>query len=120
MAFGFALFDRKTEQFLGMVALNEFYHTFNMGSLGYWLRDDAQKQGYALEALDALVEFSFANLLLTRLEIVCDPGNTASHRLAERIGATYECLAQNRFIFDGKPKAGLVYSLIPLPVEPVL
>ncbi|PCD88674.1 GNAT family N-acetyltransferase [Vibrio mediterranei] len=113
VAFGFALFDRKTEQFLGMVALNEFYHTFNMGSLGYWLRDDAQKQGYALEALDALVEFSFANLLLTRLEIVCDPGNTASHRLAERIGATYECLAQNRFIFDGKPKAGLVYSLIP-------
>ncbi|MFC5078104.1 Ribosomal-protein-serine acetyltransferase [Vibrio thalassae] len=113
IAFGFALFDRQDDQFLGMVALNEFYHTFNMGSIGYWLKDSAQQQGYAHEALDALIEFSFTHLLLTRLEIVCDPDNIPSHQLAQRVGATYECVAQNRFVFEGKPKAGWVYSLVP-------
>jgi RimJ/RimL family protein N-acetyltransferase len=112
-AFGFALFSRDSDEFLGMAAFNEFYHTFNMGSLGYWLKDSAQHQGYALEAMDAIIEFAFAHLLLTRLEIVCDPDNSPSHHLAERLGATFECVAQNRYIFNGKPKAGMVYSITP-------
>ncbi|MGR5178364.1 GNAT family N-acetyltransferase [Vibrio parahaemolyticus] len=112
-ALGFALFDRENDEFLGMVALNEFYHTFNMGSLGYWVKDSAQHRGFATEALEALIEFSFTRLLLTRLEIVCDPNNTASHKLAERVGAQFECLAKNRFVFNKVPKAGKVYSLIP-------
>ncbi|GMQ47074.1 GNAT family N-acetyltransferase [Vibrio sp. 10N] len=112
-SFGFALFTRDSNEFLGMVAFNEFYHTFNMGSLGYWLKDVAQHQGYALEAMDALIEFAFVHLLLTRLEIVCDPRNLPSHQLAERLGATFECTAENRYIFNGQPKAGMVYSLTP-------
>ncbi|MCW8346469.1 GNAT family N-acetyltransferase [Vibrio sp. ZSDZ65] len=112
-AFGFALFERETDTFVGMVALNEFYHTFNMGSLGYWLADAAHSKGYAKEGLEALIEFSFATLLLTRLEIVCDPYNEPSQALATRVGATYECLADNRFIFNGQPRQGKVYSIIP-------
>lgn len=112
-AFGFAIFTRSDNEFLGMVALNEFYHTFNMGSLGYWMKDKAQQQGYAVEAMEALVEFSFAHLLLTRLEIVCDPANEPSYRFAEKLGATFECLAKNRYIFNGKPREGMVFSLLP-------
>ncbi|MFA0086277.1 GNAT family N-acetyltransferase [Vibrio sp. 10N.261.51.F12] len=112
-SFGFGLFERDSGSFVGMVALNEFYHTFNMGSLGYWLADSAQSQGYAKEGLEALGEFSFVSLLLTRLEIVCDPNNQPSQDLAIRIGASYECQAENRFIFNGQPKTGLVYSLVP-------
>ncbi|GAL25813.1 putative ribosomal-protein-serine acetyltransferase [Vibrio variabilis] len=59
------------------------------------------------------MEFSFAHLLLTRLEIVCDPANKPSYRFAEKLGATFECLAKNRYIFNGKPREGMVYSLLP-------
>jgi RimJ/RimL family protein N-acetyltransferase len=112
-AFGFAIFDRKSESFVGMIAINEFYQTFNMASLGYWVIDKYQGKGFALEALEAIIEFCFATLKLTRLEIVCDVENLPSQKLALRCGAARECVAQNRFIFNGKPKQGVVFAITP-------
>jgi RimJ/RimL family protein N-acetyltransferase len=84
-----------------------------MASIGYWVADEYQNQGYGKEALDALIEFSFSQLKLTRLEIVCDPDNRVSHQLAVKCGAVQEGLFRNRFIFNGEPKTGLVFSIIP-------
>ncbi|MEX3073604.1 GNAT family N-acetyltransferase [Vibrio alginolyticus] len=112
-AFGFGIYDRETNALLGMAAVNELYHTFNMASIGYWVADRYQRCGYAQEAVSALAEFCFAKLSLTRIEIVCDTENTASQALIESIGACKETIARNRFIFKGKPKDGVVYSLLP-------
>lgn len=112
-AYGFGVFSRKTDELLGMVAINELYHTFNMASIGYWISDAFQGQGIGKQAVNALIEFCFDMLKLSRVEIVCDPDNVPSQRLIESCGAQFECQAANRFIFDGKPKAGLVYSIIP-------
>lgn len=112
-AYGFGIFRRSDDALVGMVAINELYQTFNMASLGYWLADEFQHQGYARKALLALCEFCFDILKLTRLEIVCDPDNQASQKLATVCGAKFETLAANRFIFNGKPKQGAVYSIIP-------
>ncbi len=112
-AFGFGIYDRETNTLLGMAAVNELYHTFNMASIGYWVGDRYQRRGYAQEAVFALAEFCFAKLSLTRIEVVCDTENTASQALIESIGACKETIARNRFIFNGKPKDGLVYSLLP-------
>lgn len=116
-AYGFAVIDKATQQIVGMVAINEFSTTFNMASLGYWIGDDHQQQGFGKEALAALIEWSFAQLKLTRLEIICDPSNIPSQQLARACEAKQECLAQNRFIFHGQPKAGLVFSIIPEPIS---
>ncbi len=35
-AFGFGIYDRDSNTLLGMAAVNELYHTFNMASIGYW------------------------------------------------------------------------------------
>jgi RimJ/RimL family protein N-acetyltransferase len=84
-----------------------------MASIGYWVADKYQRKGYAQEAIRALAEFCFAKLSLTRVEIVCDPDNIASQTLIESVGAKKEAIARNRFIFHGKPKDGVVYSLLP-------
>ena len=112
-AFGFGVFDNISGNILGMVAINELYHTFNMASLGYWIGDKYQNKGIATEALQALINFCFEQLKLTRLEIVCDPDNLPSQRLIERCGAEKEAIARNRFVFNGKPKDGVVFSIIP-------
>lgn len=112
-AYGFGVYHRETNELLGMVAINELYHTFNMLSVGYWIRDNVQRNGYAKEALEGLVNFCFKQLKVTRIEIVCDPENKASQKLIEQCGAQFEAKARNRFIYDGKPKSGLVYSIIP-------
>ncbi len=112
-AFGFGIYDRENNDLVGMVAVNELYHTFNMASIGYWVSDRYQRRGYAREAVCALAEFCFARLRLTRIEIVCDPDNIASQALIESVGALRETIARNRIIFNGKPKDGVVYSLLP-------
>ncbi|MCW8334727.1 GNAT family N-acetyltransferase [Vibrio paucivorans] len=112
-AYGFGLYRRDEDTLVGMVAINELYHTFNMASVGYWIADEYQHNGYAKEGVNALASFCFEQLKLTRVEIVCDPDNLPSHRLALSCGAKQEALAQNRFIYDGKPKAGLVFSILP-------
>ncbi|MGL4830421.1 MAG: GNAT family N-acetyltransferase [Vibrio sp.] len=112
-AYGFGVFERQTQTLVGMVAINEFYHTFNMASLGYWVADAHQRRGYGREALTALILFCFERLELTRLEIVCDPENLPSQALALKCGAIQEQLAMNRYMYGGEPKAGIVFSLIP-------
>ena len=112
-SYGFGVFERSGGELVGMVAINELYHTFNMASLGYWIGDRYHRQGIGKKALEALIEFCFAQLKVTRLEVVCDPNNLPSQRLIESCGATFEARANNRYIFDGKPMQGLVYSLIP-------
>ncbi|CAM2847217.1 GNAT family protein [Vibrio mytili] len=116
-AFGFGIYERETGALLGMVAVNELYQTFNMASIGYWVADRYQRQGYAQEAIRALAEFCFATLCLTRLEIVCDPDNTVSQALIESVGAHKEAIARDRFIFNQQPKDGVVYSLLPRDLE---
>ncbi|WP_428773689.1 GNAT family N-acetyltransferase [Vibrio sp.] len=112
-AFGFGIYRRLDSTLLGMVAINELYSTFNMASLGYWIADDYQRLGYGKEALDALIEFCFAQLKLTRLEVVCDPNNLPSQSLAIRCGAEFEVIARNRYLYDGKPYPGMVFAITP-------
>ncbi|GEM74871.1 GNAT family N-acetyltransferase [Vibrio sagamiensis] len=112
-AFDFGVYEYKTQCLLGMVAITELYPCFNMASLGYWIGDAHQNNGYGKEAIKSLAAFCFNKLNLTRLEIVCDPRNIASNALIKSIGARKESLARNRFIFNGQPRTGIVYSLIP-------
>ena len=109
-AYGFGLYTRKDHAAIGMVAVNE--HTA-IWPVGYWLGDAYQKQGYAKEAIDALVEFCFSILKVTRIEIVCDPDNVPSQKLAQSCGASFEVSAPNRYIYNGIPKQGLVYAILP-------
>lgn len=112
-AYGFGLYHKETNDFIGMVALTDLSHSFNMGTIGYWVCDAYQHQGYAKEATLALIEFCFTQLQLTRLECICDPDNHGSQSVALDCGATKEGLARNRYLFNGKPKNGIVFSLIP-------
>ncbi|MFV0574423.1 MAG: GNAT family N-acetyltransferase [Vibrio sp.] len=112
-SFGFGVYLRKTQEFVGMVALTDMALNFNMGTIGFWICDKFQRQGYAQEAIGRLIRFCFEDLQLTRLECICDPENTASHQLTLACGAVKECLARNRYLFNGSPKDGVVFSFVP-------
>ena len=111
-AYGFGVFSRDNSTLLGMVAINEIYHTFNMASIGYWIADKYQNNGFGINSVKALLEFCFSELSLTRVEVVCDPENSASQKLIVACGGIFETFARNRFIHNGKAKTGAVYSII--------
>lgn len=58
--------------------------------LGYDLRSDCWGQGYATEAAGAVRDAAFTQLGLERLVSLIRVGNTASRRVAERVGMQWE------------------------------
>ena len=59
-----------------------------------------------------LAEFGFEALGLIRLELVIEPQNTASQRVAEKAGAKREGLLRNRLTINGKSRDAWMYSFI--------
>lgn len=66
--------------------------------LGYILNPAYQRQGYGAEAAAALVNYAFTVRRMHRIYAHCNPDNTASWKLLERIGFQREGrLRQNNF-----------------------
>jgi RimJ/RimL family protein N-acetyltransferase len=62
--------------------------------LGYLFLPAARGRGYAREAAEAVRAYAFETAGLSTLVSTVDPDNVASHRLAERLGATRDAAAE--------------------------
>ncbi|GAB3515774.1 GNAT family N-acetyltransferase [Photobacterium alginatilyticum] len=118
ISYEMGIFERHSGLLAGSVSLNNVSITLNSAELGYWIRSSFHRQRFATEACQAISEFAFSTLGLTRLEIVTHTGNLASQRTALAIQAKFECTARNRIFAAGKPSDGLVFSLIPQDLHP--
>jgi RimJ/RimL family protein N-acetyltransferase len=112
-AYDFNIVARATGQVIGSVAINQISHLNQLGNLGYWIRSSYTGRGLAALAARAAAGFAFAKVGLTRLEIVAQTGNLRSQRVAEKTGATFECVARNRLTYHGQARDAKVFSLIP-------
>lgn len=57
--------------------------------IGFWIRSDHTRHGYATEAATALAEVALTVDRVGRVEIRCDPANVASARVARKAGCIY-------------------------------
>jgi len=112
-AYDFGLFSVSADQVLGGIAINQINKEHNFGNIGYWVRQSQQGRGIATKATQAIATFGFKELELTRLEIVVAEENLASRRVAEKVGARFECIPRNRLVIRGMPTDSAVYSLQP-------
>ncbi|UZD74666.1 GNAT family N-acetyltransferase [Bacillus siamensis] len=79
--------DEKTV--IGHIAFFKYFggHTYEIG----WVFHPAyQGKGYASEAASAVLAFGFNEMKLHRIIATCQPENTASHRVMEKIGMRRE------------------------------
>ena len=111
-AYEVGVFTADGKILLGGVGLNQFNRHHNFCNLGYWVRESRQGQGVATRASRALAEFGFRELKLARIEIVVAQGNLSSQRVAQKIGASFECVARKRLVIAGRSQAAAVYSLV--------
>lgn len=69
--------------------------------LGYWLGAAFQGRGLMTRACRALTDYSFHELHLNRVEILCAAGNRKSRAIPERLGFTQEgTLRQAEWLYD--------------------
>jgi len=77
-----------TKKLIGNIYLSE--QNFNTWELGYVFNFDYHGKGYAIEAARALVEHAFKNHGARRIVAMCNPLNTPSWKLLEKLGMRRE------------------------------
>ncbi|MEZ6050337.1 MAG: GNAT family protein [Planctomycetaceae bacterium] len=99
-------------RFLGGCGLNRVDTMHRYANLGYWLRRTALRQGIATAAVRLLRDYAFARTILDRLEIIVAVQNTASQRVAERVGAVREGKLREALLLHGQRHDAVLYSLL--------
>jgi ribosomal-protein-alanine N-acetyltransferase len=64
------------------------------GTIGYWIAQDAGRQGHATAAVRAATTFAFDIARLHRVQAAVMPRNTASLRVVAKLGLRHEGLAE--------------------------
>jgi RimJ/RimL family protein N-acetyltransferase len=108
----FAITDAETGDVIGSIDMR--INRMKTGHVGYWLAPEARGRGLTSAALLALSRWGFQRLGLGRVELVTDPDNIASQRVAEKAGFTREGVLRSILLNrDGSRRDGVMFSLLP-------
>lgn len=119
LGYHLGIFDAATGALLGGVGFSHVNAARRSANLGYWVADAARGREIAVAAARLAAGWAFEELGLQRIEILVQPENTASLRVAVKLGAVCEGIARNGILIDGNPHEAIVHSLIPGDLVPV-
>lgn len=96
---------------IGTIGFNG-YEKNHIGNFAYDLQYDYWNRGYTTEAAREVLKFGFDHLEIQRVEADVMIGNTASDRVLEKLGFTYEGVVPNRMYWNGNYIEQKVFSLM--------
>jgi RimJ/RimL family protein N-acetyltransferase len=105
-----AIVDAGTDELLGVVGFVLMHH--RKGHFGYWVGKDARGRGVATRALRLLTRWAAAEHDLARLQLIVEPENVASIRVAEKAGFTREALLRSYIELRGARRDVYLYVLL--------
>ena len=84
------------------------------GRIGYWVAAAARGQGVCTRALRLLSRHALDGLGLQRVDLMTDPDNLASQRVAEKVGFRREGVLRAHLRHpDGRIRDSVMFSLLP-------
>ncbi len=95
---------KSTGEMIGNTGYHLWNHNHRSAEIGYWILPEFQRQGYALETLQGVVQYGFDHMHLHRIEAQVENENSASSTLLLKAGfhldgIKRECeFIQERFI----------------------
>jgi ribosomal-protein-alanine N-acetyltransferase len=99
--YGFGIFV-DGQRFAGEINLSSVQRgPFQNAYIGYWIDQAMAGHGYTPEAVVVICRFAFEDLALHRLQASIIPRNTASHRVAAKVGLRNEGTALRYLEIDG-------------------
>lgn len=102
--------DPETDEPRGDLALH-LSHQGHTAEVGYTLARQQWGKGYAVEALNALIDYLFGDLNLTRAFGMLHPANRASAMVLERCGFLYEGHTRLSYWLDDDNSDDYIYGL---------
>lgn len=110
--YGFLIYDRNGIELLGSTGLHCRGPARSL-EIGYWIDQVHTHHGLATETSAALTRAAFELLDALRVEIHCDPANTASAAVPARLGYTNDGTLRLRLVnSDGELRDEMVWSLL--------
>lgn len=107
----FGIFCKEEKTLIGSTGLHNRLDD-NAREIGYWINANYVKQGYATEAVKALIKVGFEIEQLDRIEIRCAPSNTASQGIPKRLGFLHKGTLKNRITdVEGEPGNVMIWTL---------
>jgi RimJ/RimL family protein N-acetyltransferase len=84
------------------------------GHIGYWCLAELRGRGIVPRGVRRLCLYALDDLGLQRLELITDPDNAASQRVAEKVGFTREGVLRSHLAHpDGRRRDSVMFSLLP-------
>ena len=97
---------------LGAIGMSNFDWADMKGEIGYWMAPEARRRGIGARATRMLAEWAVTKLGLERVELLANPENEGSQRLAERAGFTREGVLRRYRRRHGVREDLVMYSLL--------
>ena len=114
--FPFAVAAAAGGRLLGSIDLR--VNAMRTGHVGYWMAAETRGHGVCTHALRVLSRWGFDDLRLGRLELVTDPDNRASQRVAEKAGFRREGVLRSYLLYpDGRRRDSVMFSLLPSELQ---
>ena len=106
----FAIVEAETDELLGVIGFQIMDHA--RGHFGYWVGKEARGRGVATRALRLLARWAAEEHGLARLQLVVEPENLASIRVAEKAGFRREARLRSYIELRGARRDVYMYALL--------
>ena len=111
-AYSFLIFDQDDTGLIGGININNVTRgPAQYATLGYWIDQDRQGQGYMRQAGFEVLRFSFEKLRLGRMNAACMPHNLRSKNLLLKLGFTEEGFARRYLQINGNREDHVLFGL---------
>src|SRR5690606_37323330 len=110
--FQLAIVLKETSEVIGDIGVHFFEKENKQVALGYTLSNLHQNKGFATEALENVIDFLFTDLNKHRIVLSIDPENTASIKLAKRLGFRKEGHFVKSLFFKNQWVDDVVFALL--------
>jgi len=103
---------RETGKVIGTIGVMSWFPDHRCAEVGYSLGRAWWHQGYAAEALEAVMDLLFDRAMLTRVEAQCDVRNPDSARVMEKCGMKREGILRQRIWNKGEAVDVMLYAAL--------
>ena len=107
----YAIVRANTNELIGAISLN-LSKDYDRAEMGYWIGKPYWDNGYCTEAAQALLKYGFETLKLNRIFAHHMTDNTASGRVMEKIGMSYEGCCRQHVKRWGEYQDIIIYSIL--------
>ncbi|WP_227874316.1 isochorismatase family protein [Tumebacillus algifaecis] len=109
----FGIFLKETDELIGDIGVHEIKRgPYQSAFVGYSLDQAHNGKGYMTEALQLVINFSFQELNLHRLQAGVAPANPASYRVLEKVGFERQGVERKNMLIAGQWADHWLYDLL--------